>query len=75
MSLALCDQLVLVFAELSLDDLLHEIDGYVHIIACLLRADDIALDRDRHLDLLTSFLHAECYDDFCFRSEVPFKFS
>ena len=75
MSLALCNQFVFVFAELAFNDLLHEINGYVHIIACLLRADDTAFDGDRDLDFLAPFLHAESYDDFCFRSEVPFKFS
>src|SRR5699024_869064 len=60
-SLALCDQLVLIFAKLAFNDFLHEINGYVHIIACLLRADDTAFDGDRDLDFLAPFLHAESY--------------
>src|SRR5699024_8936497 len=74
-SLAPGYQLVFVFAELTFDDLLDKIDGDIHIIACLLRTDGISLYGDRHLDLLTFLLHTEGYDDFCFRSEVPFKFS
>ena len=75
MSLTSGNQLIFVFAELALNNLLNKIDRYIHVAACLLRADDTALYGDRHFDLLTFLLHTERYDDFCFRSEVPFKFS
>ena len=75
MSLASGNQFVFVFAKLAFDDLLDKIDGDVHVIACLLGTDDVSLDRDRYLNLLTFLLYTECHDDYCFRSAVPFKFS
>ena len=74
MSLAARDQLVFIFTELTLDHLFYQVNGYVHVIACLLGTNDIALHRDRDLDLLPFLLHTERYDDFRFRSEIPFEF-
>jgi len=58
--LVLPDDLSLVFLDLSLDDFLHQIDGYIHIVADLLGTDDAALDGDGHLDLMTVLVHAQC---------------
>ena len=41
----------------------------------LVRADNVSFYRNGHFNLLTFFFHTECYDNFCFRSEIPFKFS
>ena len=54
MSLILGNQLVFVFAELAFNDLLYKIDGYIHVIACLLRADNVPFYGDCHLDFLAS---------------------
>ena len=75
MSLASGNQFVFIFAKLSFNNLFYKINGYIHIIAGLLRADNVSFYRNGHFNLLTFFFHTECYDNFCFRSEIPFKFS
>ena len=56
--LFLIDQLILIFLKLPLDDLFHQIDGYIHIAADLLGTNDITLHRDRHFYLLPVLLNA-----------------
>ena len=58
-SLFLVHQLIFIFLKLSLDDLLHQIDGHIHITADLLGTNDVSLHRNRHLYLLTILLHTE----------------
>ena len=64
------DDLLLVLLQLTFNDLFHQIDGYVHVIADLLRTDNISLDRyryfyflsvslDRQSDTALSFLRAQ----------------
>ena len=69
------DQLVLVLTELALDDFLYQVNGYVHICAFLLGADQSALDRDGDFNLLVFSLYAQGYMDFRIRSKIPFQFS
>ncbi len=48
---------VFVFAKLAFDDLLYQIDGYVHIVAYLLGTDDISFYRNGNLNFLSFFLY------------------
>ena len=73
--LLLCHDLFFIFAKLTLYDFLYQIDRYIHIIADLLRADDIALDRNRHLNLLALLLHAHRHDHFGIRSKIALQLS
>ena len=56
--LLLVNDLVLVFTKLTLNYLLNQIDGYIHIIAYLLGTDNVTFHRDRYLDLLAILLNA-----------------
>ncbi len=67
------DQFVFVFTKLAFDDLLNQVDGYIHIIAGFLGADNAAFYRNRNFDLLFIFLYTECYDDLCIWKEIPFQ--
>ncbi len=69
-----CDQLIFVFAKLPFDHLFYKVDRYVHVVAFLLRADEMALYRDGNFDFLAFFLDTECYMDFRIRSEIAFQF-
>ena len=73
--LMLCNQFIFIFLQLSFNDLLHQVDGNIHVVACLLRADDTALHRDRHFNLLPFLLHAQGHDHFRIRGEVFFQFA
>ena len=65
-----------VLAQLAFDHFLHQIDGNIHIIAYLFRADDIALNRDCNLNFLAAaFLHTHCHRNFRIRIKVAFQFS
>ena len=66
-----CNQLVLIFSKLAFDYFLYKINGDIHIVAFLFRADDIAFDRNRHLNLLTPFLYAQCHMNLRVRGEIP----
>ena len=57
--LLLVDEFRLIFLELTLDDLLHQIDRYVHIAALLLGTDDVPLYRNGNFNFLTALLHAQ----------------
>ena len=46
MSLITSDQFVFIFAKLAFDDLFYKINGNIHIIACLLRTDNISFDSE-----------------------------
>ena len=65
--------LVLILLQLSLNDLLHKINGNVHIVADLFGTNDISLYRNRYLDLLTILLHAQCHMCLCIGIEVLFQ--
>ena len=56
--LVFCDQLGLVLAKLTLDNLFDQVNGYIHIITFLFGADNSAFDRDRNFDFLTLSLNA-----------------
>ena len=55
--LFLVHDLVLVFPKLTLDNLFYQINGYIHIVADLLRTDNASLHGNRNLDLLSFFFH------------------
>ena len=63
---------ILIFLKLSLNYLFNQVNGYIHIIACLLRPDNTAFYRDCHLNLLSVFLNAQRYMYFCVLGEVTF---
>lgn len=69
------DEFVFVLTKLAFNDLLYQVDGYVHVIAGFFSTDNVALNRDSNLDFLFVFLYTESYDDFCIRKEVTFQFS
>ena len=43
--LLLVDEFRLIFLELALDDLLYQVNGYIHVCALLFRTDNVALHR------------------------------
>ena len=65
-------QLVFIFPELAFNNLLYQINRYIHIGAFLLGADNVALYRNGYLNLLMFFLHTQGYVNFRIRSKVPF---
>ncbi len=68
--LLLVHYLGLIFLQLALNDLFHQINGDIHIIADLLRTNDIPLHRNGHLYLLAFFLHAQGYMHFRVRVKI-----
>ena len=71
--LLLVDEFLSIFTDLALNDLLYQINRYIHVRAGLLRAYGVALNRDGDLNLLVVLLGAERYDDLCIRSEKMFQ--
>ena len=68
-----CDQFVLILTKLAFDHLFYQVDGDIHIIALLLRADDIALHRNGYLNLLAFLLHTQGNMNLCIRSEISLQ--
>ena len=60
--LMLVRNFILLFLKLPFNDLLHQINGDIHIIARLLRSDDASFYRDRHLNFLPVLLNAQRQD-------------
>ena len=48
---------VIVLAKLTFNDLFHKINRYIHIIADLLRTDDVAFYRNCHFNFLSFFFN------------------
>ena len=70
------DQLVLVLAELALNDFLYSrsMDTYMSVLSCSERISP-PFDRDGDFNLLVFSLYAQGYMDFRIRSKIPFQFS
>ena len=71
----LVDDLLLVLLQLTLNDLFHQIDGYVHVIADLLRTDNISLDRYRYFYFLPVSLDRQSDNALCVLREILVKLS
>ena len=60
----------LIFLQLSFNDLLHQVNGNIHIIADLLGTDNIPFHRNGHLYLLALLLNAQGYMHFRIRVKI-----
>ena len=71
--LLLIDDLGFIFAKLTLDDFLYQVDGYIHIAAHLLGTNNVSFYRDGNFNLLSVFFHTQGYMNLCLRSKIPFQ--